>query len=100
MAQGDSDFMRWARQSREAGAEDNVVQLVKPLGLVLNQDAKGNVYVETLAPKGNAARTGKVRTSCGTVFPPLPGPRSFGCKYQLVYISLWCLLGLYVLRLF
>ena len=60
MAQGDSDFMRWARQSRSAGAEDNVVQLVKPLGLVLNADQKGNVYVETVAPKGNAARTGKV----------------------------------------
>ena len=55
------DLMRWARQSRSAGAEDNVVELMRPLGLVLNQDDNGNVYVETVAPKGNAARTGKVR---------------------------------------
>lgn len=55
------DLMRWARQSRSAGSEDNVVELMRPLGLVLNQDDKGNVYVETVAPKGNAARTGKVR---------------------------------------
>ena len=53
--------MRWARQSRSAGSEDNVVELMRPLGLVLNQDENGNVYVETVAPKGNAARTGKVR---------------------------------------
>jgi len=57
----DKDFMRWARQSRSAGSEDNVVELLRPLGLVLNQDDEGNVFVETVAPKGNAARTGKVR---------------------------------------
>ena len=54
------DFMRWAKASRSAQAEDNVVELVRPLGLVLNQDERGNVYVETVAPRGNAARTGKV----------------------------------------
>jgi hypothetical protein len=54
------DFMRWAKASRSAQAEDNVVELVRPLGLVLNQDEQGNVYVETVAPRGNAARTGKV----------------------------------------
>ena len=56
-------FMRWAKASRSAGAGDNVVELLRPLGMVLNQDDKGNVYVEQLAPKGNAARTGKVRTT-------------------------------------
>jgi hypothetical protein len=57
-----ADFMRWARQSRSAGAEDNVVELLRPLGLVLNEDKRtGNVFVETVAPGGNAARTGKVR---------------------------------------
>ena len=57
----DQEFMRWARASRSASSDDNVVELQRPLGLVLNQDDKGNVFVETVAPKGNAARTGKVR---------------------------------------
>ena len=61
MAKQDEDLLRFARQSRSAGSEDNVVELMRPLGLVLNQDDSGNVYVETVAPKGNAARTGKVR---------------------------------------
>jgi hypothetical protein len=56
----DEDFMRWAKSSRSAQADDTVVELMKPLGLVLNADDEGNVYVETVAPKGNAARTGKV----------------------------------------
>jgi hypothetical protein len=65
------DFMRWAKASRSAQAEDNVVELVRPLGLVLNQDERGNVYVETVAPRGNAARTGKV------------------CLYTTYYIKTW-----------
>jgi hypothetical protein len=66
-ANNDQEFMRWAKQSRSAGATDNVVELLRPLGLVLNEDKRtGNVYVETVAPNGNAARTGKVsRTSQG-----------------------------------
>ena len=60
----DSDFMRFAKQSRSASVGDNVVELNRPLGLVLNEDENGNVYVETVAPKGNAARTGKVRALC------------------------------------
>jgi len=68
-----SDMMRWARSSRSAGAEDTVVELLRPLGLILNQDSDGNVYVETVAPKGNAARTGKVKegdivTMCSATF--------------------------------
>jgi hypothetical protein len=62
-ANDNSEFMRWAKQSRAASVGDNVVELVRPLGLVLNEDERGNVYVETLAPKGNAARTGKVRSA-------------------------------------
>jgi hypothetical protein len=58
----EADLLRFARQSRSASSDDNVVELMRPLGLVLNQDDKGNVYVETVAPKGNAARTGKVCT--------------------------------------
>jgi hypothetical protein len=60
MAKQDEDLLRFARQSRSAGSDDTVVELMRPLGIVLNQDDNGNVYVETVAPKGNAARTGKV----------------------------------------
>ena len=56
----DENFMKWAKASRYATDEDVVVEFPRPLGLVLNQDANGNVYVETVAPKGNAARSGKV----------------------------------------
>ncbi len=56
----DEDLMRFARQSRSAGVDDRVVELKRPLGLVLNEDDNGNVFVETIAPKGNAARTGIV----------------------------------------
>ena len=64
MAKEDSDddnFMKWARAARYATDEDEVIELPRPLGLILNQDPAGNVYVEKVAPKGNAARTGKVR---------------------------------------
>jgi hypothetical protein len=57
----DEDMMRWARSSRSASANDRVVELKRPLGLVLAEDDNGNVYVETIAPKGNAARAGGVR---------------------------------------
>jgi hypothetical protein len=61
MAKEDEDLLRFARQTRSAQSDDNVVELMRPLGLVLNQDDNGNVYVETVAARGNAARTGKVR---------------------------------------
>jgi hypothetical protein len=53
-------FMRYDKAKRSASASDTVIELVRPLGLVLNQDAGGNVFVEKVAPKGNAARTGLV----------------------------------------
>ena len=52
--------MRFSRQQRTAGVDDRVVELKRPLGLVLNEDDQGNVFVETVAPRGNAARTGIV----------------------------------------
>jgi len=69
----DGDLLKRARESRSADVGDRVVELVRPLGLVLNQDEKGNVYVETVAPRGNAARTGKVKegdivTMCSATF--------------------------------
>ena len=73
MAEGSEDFMRWAKQSRTAGADENLVELKRPLGLVLDQDDDGNVFVQTVAPKGNAARTGLVKegdivTMCSATF--------------------------------
>ncbi|KAL3916905.1 MAG: hypothetical protein SGARI_007847 [Bacillariaceae sp.] len=56
----DADLLKQARSARSAQSGDTVVELMKPLGLVLNSDDNGNVYVETVAPRGNAARTGKV----------------------------------------
>lgn len=69
----DNDLLRFARASRSAGNDDNLVELQRPLGLVLNADDDGNVYVETVAPRGNAARTGKVKegdivTMCSATF--------------------------------
>jgi len=69
----DDDLLRFARASRSSSNAENVVELMKPLGLVLNQDEKGNVYVETVAPRGNAARTGRVKegdivTMCSATF--------------------------------
>jgi hypothetical protein len=57
----DMEFQKFARQSRSAGSDDRVVELQKPLGLVLADDGQGNVFVQTIAPRGNAARTGMVR---------------------------------------
>jgi hypothetical protein len=59
----DKEFQKFARQSRSAGSDDRVVELQKPLGLVLADDGQGNVFVQTIAPRGNAARSGMVRYS-------------------------------------
>ncbi len=73
--QSDQDaFTRFTKAQRFAGADDRIVEIRKPLGLVLNQDDDtGNVYVEIVAPKGNAARTGMVKegdiiTMCSATF--------------------------------
>ena len=73
MADDDEDFNRWAKASRSAGTNDNLVELKRPLGLVLDEDDNGNVYVQTVAPKGNAARSGLVKegdvvTMCSATF--------------------------------
>mmetsp|Transcript_10337 Transcript_10337/g.22156 ORF Transcript_10337/g.22156 Transcript_10337/m.22156 type:complete len:196 (-) Transcript_10337:342-929(-) len=69
----DQDFMRWAKQSRSASQGDRLVELRRPLGLVLDEDDAGNVFVQTVAPKGNAARSGLVKegdivTMCSATF--------------------------------
>lgn len=73
MAEDDEDFMRWAKQSRSATSGDNLVEMRRPLGLVLDEDDDGNVFVQTVAPKGNAARSGLVKegdivTMCSATF--------------------------------
>jgi len=73
MAREDDDLLRYSRAARSAGSGDTVVELQRPLGLILNQDNNGNVYVETVAPRGNAARSGKVKegdivTMCSATF--------------------------------
>jgi hypothetical protein len=64
----DDDLLRWAKTSRSAAAGDNLVELIRPIGVILAEDAKGNVFVETLAPKGNAARSGKVIDSLPSLY--------------------------------
>ena len=77
----EDELSRYARQQRFADADDRVVELKRPLGLVLEEDANGNVYVETVAPKGNAARTGIVKegdivTMCSATF----GDQMWTCR--------------------
>lgn len=70
----DEDLLRWARTSRSAAAGDNLVELVRPIGVILAEDDKGNVFVETLAPQGNAARSGKVINILAvSLYPSKPG---------------------------
>mmetsp|Transcript_34265 Transcript_34265/g.39658 ORF Transcript_34265/g.39658 Transcript_34265/m.39658 type:complete len:205 (+) Transcript_34265:148-762(+) len=69
----DDELLRESRSARSAGAGDRLVELKRPLGLVLEQDEEGNVYVATVAPRGNAARTGLVKegdfvTMCSATF--------------------------------
>ena len=73
--------MRWAKQSRSASSNDNLVELKRPLGLVLDEDDNGNVVVQTVAPRGNAARSGLVKegdivTMCSATF----GDQMWSCR--------------------
>lgn len=81
MSSEDESFMRWARQSRSASSGDNLVELKRPLGLVLDEDDDGNVFVQTVAPRGNAARSGLVSegdivTMCSATF----GDEMWSCR--------------------
>jgi hypothetical protein len=62
---GSSEFNK-NRAARKPGPMDRVVELQKPLGIVLEEDEKGNVYVKELSPAGNAAR---VRLVCFSMSP-------------------------------
>jgi hypothetical protein len=81
MSDSDEDIRRFTKQSRSASVGDNLVELRRPLGIVLNEDDNGNVFVETLAPKGNAARSGLVKegdivTMCSATF----GNEMWSCR--------------------
>ena len=80
-SENDEEFMRWAKQNRAASTNDNLVELKRPLGLVLDEDDNGNVFVQTVAPKGNAARSGLVKegdivTMCSATF----GSQMWSCR--------------------
>lgn len=77
----EDELTRFSRQQRFAQADDRIVELRRPLGLVLEEDASGNVYVETVAAKGNAGRTGLVKegdivTMCSATF----GDQMWTCR--------------------
>jgi hypothetical protein len=48
------------RAARRSGAGDRVVELRKPLGLTLNEDQEGNVFVVAIDPFGRAAQSRSV----------------------------------------
>lgn len=50
------DPARMMRSARKPGPNDRVVELRKPLGIILEEDERGNVYVKDLQAGGNAAK--------------------------------------------
>jgi hypothetical protein len=48
------------RAARRSGAGDRVVELRKPLGITLNEDKEGNVFVVAIDPFGRAAQSRSV----------------------------------------
>jgi len=77
----EEDVARWQKAARQAGPNDRVVELRRPVGIVLDEDDDGNVYVETVAARGNAARTGLVKegdivTMCSATF----GSQLWSCR--------------------
>mmetsp|Transcript_19873 Transcript_19873/g.67316 ORF Transcript_19873/g.67316 Transcript_19873/m.67316 type:complete len:200 (-) Transcript_19873:201-800(-) len=54
------DFAKANRAARGASAGDRVVELNMPLGLDLEEDESGNVYVAKVRPGSNAAKSGAV----------------------------------------
>ncbi|CAM9161428.1 unnamed protein product [Ectocarpus sp. 4 AP-2014] len=52
-----------ARAARKVGPNDRVVELRKPMGLVLEEDERGNVYIVEIVPGGNASRKKQINVS-------------------------------------
>lgn len=53
-------FTRANRAARSAGADDRIVEIKLPLGLELDEDKEGNVFVKSIEKGGRAEKTGKV----------------------------------------
>lgn len=53
-------FTRANRATRSAGADDRVVEIYLPLGMELDEDKDGNVYVKSIEKNGRAEKSGKV----------------------------------------
>merc|ERR1719231_14692 len=53
-------YTRQLRSARKAGADDRVVELKKPMGLELDEDEDGNVYVKAITKGGRADKSGVV----------------------------------------
>lgn len=53
-------FARANREMRKASAEDRMVELRKPLGLELDEDKEGNVFVKSIEKNGRADKAGVV----------------------------------------
>jgi C-terminal processing protease CtpA/Prc len=53
-------FRKQNREMRKASATDRLVEIRAPLGLVLDEDEDGNVFVVEVEKGGRAERTGKV----------------------------------------
>ena len=53
-------FARANRAKRKADAGDRIVELRMPLGIELDEDKEGNVFVKKVEPTGRAAKSGMV----------------------------------------
>ena len=54
-------FTRANRAARTAGADDRVVELMLPLGLELDEDSEGNVFIKSIEKNSRAEKSGKVK---------------------------------------
>ena len=53
-------FRKANRAMRQAGADERTVELLLPLGMDLDEDKDGNVYVKSIDKGGRAEKSGKV----------------------------------------
>ena len=60
MAVNNDAFARANRAKRQADAGDRIVELRMPLGIELDEDKEGNVFVKKVEPTGRAAKSGMV----------------------------------------
>lgn len=60
MAVKNDAFARANRETRKANAEDRVIEIPMPIGLELDEDKDGNVFVKSIDKGGRADKTGKV----------------------------------------